>query len=415
MAQREPIKNFSAEDIRRYHAGELSAQERHELEKAALDDPLLADALEGYAYTPSPVNDIAELQQRLQQKMEEQKLVPVSSILTKHFGWWRMVALLLLLAGAGWIVFQWNRSNETNIALRVPNEKEEKAEATENTLTDTSALLPKDSFINSNVAAAAPPAEETRKEKATQSQLTSKAPASTKTQSTADKNIAARNETIAAKNRDTTQAPGASVLQKTAPAATTAQKPNLFRGQVVDRYNNPLANVSVNANKTGTVTDINGTFSITISDTVLSATVSSVGFKPQKINIKNTGEEQRIVLEPTGEALSEVVVTGYGKERGNAARRILQENNTASAPAGGWSRFNEYITKSRKPAEALGIGPVTGAVTLSFTINKQGRPQQVEVEKSLCAACDAEAVRLLKEGPDWVKGKEKKVYWSLEF
>ena len=49
MAIDNNIKNFTADDIEKYHKGVLSAKEMHDLEKAAMDDPFLADALEGYA------------------------------------------------------------------------------------------------------------------------------------------------------------------------------------------------------------------------------------------------------------------------------------------------------------------------------------------------------------------------------
>ena len=39
--------HFSAEYIRKYLEGKLPADEMHALEKAALDDPFLADAIEG--------------------------------------------------------------------------------------------------------------------------------------------------------------------------------------------------------------------------------------------------------------------------------------------------------------------------------------------------------------------------------
>ena len=41
---------FTAGDIERYHSGKMSPEERHALEKAALDDPFLAGAkLEEFA------------------------------------------------------------------------------------------------------------------------------------------------------------------------------------------------------------------------------------------------------------------------------------------------------------------------------------------------------------------------------
>jgi hypothetical protein len=39
------IQNYSADDIRRYWNNQMSPAEMHALEKAAMDDPFLADAL----------------------------------------------------------------------------------------------------------------------------------------------------------------------------------------------------------------------------------------------------------------------------------------------------------------------------------------------------------------------------------
>ena len=45
-------------DIERYSKGELSPAEMHELERKALSDPFLADALEGYAHTATPTAEL---------------------------------------------------------------------------------------------------------------------------------------------------------------------------------------------------------------------------------------------------------------------------------------------------------------------------------------------------------------------
>ena len=37
--------NYSASDIEKYWKGQLSAAEMHSMEKAAMDDPFLADAI----------------------------------------------------------------------------------------------------------------------------------------------------------------------------------------------------------------------------------------------------------------------------------------------------------------------------------------------------------------------------------
>jgi DnaJ-domain-containing protein 1 len=58
----------------------ISLKERHDLEKAALDDPFLADALEGYLVTGVNTEaDIQELKKRLSERVEEQKAAPLNS------------------------------------------------------------------------------------------------------------------------------------------------------------------------------------------------------------------------------------------------------------------------------------------------------------------------------------------------
>jgi hypothetical protein len=44
---KEHISHYTAADLQRYVQGKLSAREMHAMEKAALDDPFLADAMEG--------------------------------------------------------------------------------------------------------------------------------------------------------------------------------------------------------------------------------------------------------------------------------------------------------------------------------------------------------------------------------
>ena len=66
---------FTVDDIERYYSGKMSPVEMHQLEKAAMEDPFLADALEGYAYTQTPAEDRAWLQSQLQSKTENSSYV----------------------------------------------------------------------------------------------------------------------------------------------------------------------------------------------------------------------------------------------------------------------------------------------------------------------------------------------------
>jgi hypothetical protein len=48
-------------------------------------------------------------------------------------------------------------------------------------------------------------------------------------------------------------------------------------------------------------------------------------------------------------------------------------------------------------------------------VNDVGEPVNIKVEKSLCAQCDDEAIRLLKQGPKWKKKKNKKGKVTIRF
>ena len=51
MVNNDHTKEYSAADIQRYLQGNMSAADMHALEQAALDDPFLADAIEGMQQT----------------------------------------------------------------------------------------------------------------------------------------------------------------------------------------------------------------------------------------------------------------------------------------------------------------------------------------------------------------------------
>ncbi|MGN7203350.1 energy transducer TonB [Pedobacter sp. SAFR-022] len=67
-------------------------------------------------------------------------------------------------------------------------------------------------------------------------------------------------------------------------------------------------------------------------------------------------------------------------------------------PTVGWPGYFSYLKENNQLTKKETIGK---AVELSFTIGKDGRPENVRVYKSLGKAYDAEALRLLKAGPNW--------------
>src|SRR5438093_6732655 len=107
MSENNNIKKFNSADIEKYHKGMLSSKERHDMEKAAMDDPFLADALEGYN-TPgvNTTKDINELRNRLQERTSVGKVIPINSGRGKVSGLWKVAAMIILISGVGFLVYR---------------------------------------------------------------------------------------------------------------------------------------------------------------------------------------------------------------------------------------------------------------------------------------------------------------------
>jgi len=117
--------SFTAVDIEKYHKGQLSAKERHDLEKAALDDPFLADALEGYATAGVNVSaDIFELKQRLAERNKEAKIIPIGATRDRNsFPWLKIAAIIIVMVGAGLLTYQFVFNNNPKDIAQVDSKK----------------------------------------------------------------------------------------------------------------------------------------------------------------------------------------------------------------------------------------------------------------------------------------------------
>ncbi|MBK7288802.1 MAG: carboxypeptidase-like regulatory domain-containing protein [Chitinophagaceae bacterium] len=461
MAIDNNIKNFTADDIEKYHKGVLSAKEMHELEKAAMDDPFLADALEGYAIAGVNVaTDIAELKERLAKKTmpdgrqaETAKVIPLQTSERKNnFRLLKVAAMLVFVAGAAFAVYQFGFNKKAeSIAQNEP------VKATENKLTDTA-----DSNASNTTVAAAE--KVTTNEAADQSVATDQTSSASGSGATVKKEVAismddekAINSSPAAvppvvKNNETQRAignvtekkilgkeeakPGSIVTanqeadaiatkdktaerlenlesQKRSVAANKKaedqnyrnQTTNIFRGRVTDQNNVgvPFANVTNLEENTGTYTDVRGYFNLTYPDSILDVQVRSIGFENNNVQLRNLAPTNKVVLQDDRSSLSEVVVS---KQKPNLQAR--SNNNTMQLeepePSDGWGYYDNYLVNNIQLPDEYKSKPVmTGEVQVSFEVNKNGEPVNFKIIKSLCSKCDKEAIRLIKDGPKWIR------------
>ncbi|HEY0273288.1 MAG TPA: carboxypeptidase-like regulatory domain-containing protein [Chitinophaga sp.] len=170
-----------ADLIRRYFAGELDDAAMHALEKQALANPFLAEALEGYAaHAADQTAPLADLEARLARRVASGEedipalaapapATPVVKLRRFDYRWAAAAAVLLLLAVGG---YEWLHSGpeKTPIAQQLPPAAQRQAAtsdtAAQQTITPPAAPdSPAQAAPAANTLVSAPPAAMNRPEK----------------------------------------------------------------------------------------------------------------------------------------------------------------------------------------------------------------------------------------------------------
>jgi TonB family protein len=385
---------FTASDIERYHSGEMLPEERHALEKAALDDPFLADALEGYAFTSTPSDDLAKIQSRLEEKKDRKKVIPIF----QRYRWLSVAAIVLIIAGAGWFALSISKK-ENNASITALEKK----------------LPVKDS--NSTVASPQQNSiHDSANDKTTSIKQESLAKHQSKTQSyqVIQGTVASQSkEKLNNSNREVTQINNAEIVSSAISTPSTQNEVASVNGRYLNNqrgYTNMNNAVSPDPRLNNATNDAARKKLYYKAENNNADVIAKV----RNINTNDTIKDLNIVLQPLpGDSLSEIVV-GYGKQKKSTEKYPIVIIDTLE-PAEGYVHFDDYVASNLKMPEELKTKTIAGEVQLSFDVDKDGKPTNIAVVKSLCEKCDQEAIRLLKEGPKWKKVKNKKGKITIKF
>ena len=134
--------SYNHADIQRYLQHKMSSQEMHEFEKALMNDPFLADALEGFSKSDDSLSrtHLQQIETAITGEQQKAKVVPLA---TQKAPWWKVAAVILLVVSAGAITYSvlnnksLNKKND-QIAASSPDavsNKEDTIRAAEKTLT----------------------------------------------------------------------------------------------------------------------------------------------------------------------------------------------------------------------------------------------------------------------------------------
>ena len=202
---------------------------------------------------------------------------------------------------------------------------------------------------------------------------------------------------------------------KLAKVATILPQNNMIKGRVTDEKGEPLIGASVTYKGTniGTITNMNGEFSLVKKDDKKRLTAEYIGYDPVEIRV-DTSRTMLIAMNENKQALNEVVVVGYGAKKNKKSTTLgsdakvkeQTEKEITPQPVIGKRSYQKYLKEHLVRPTDEKCAQVKGKVVLTFLINKEGRPFYIKVKESLCESADKEAIRLIQEGPDWIYGNK---------
>jgi Gram-negative bacterial TonB protein C-terminal len=429
---------YDYELIRRYWSGEMTNAERYALEKAALEDPMLADAMDGYANRSDldVKSDLADLQSRLATKPIEKEQAPVVQM--KKTNWMRYAAALLFTVGVAALLFRLNGGGESEkqIAQIDPVKKDSVVTVTEElkkTVPDSNKSQVNTDFatttnkISSLHTPTVPENNNAKKENAKPAPvvtvLTFNEPkdrrqvkenmevngnADYKSDSTLSY-FNAKPGTAAANEKVNTTQGYINNNNNNGLGYNTTQ--NLFRGRVLDNSGQalPFAKIKIN-DQLSTYTDVSGNFILVSSDTTMTIEVKSVGYVANQTSLFNR-VDNNVQLQEDKIANTQVIATNTNNYRTKRKSAMRSEMDDAPQPQDGWTNYDAYLANNIDVEKQPSLQKIKGEVEVEVEVNAEGTVVNAAVTKSLCEKCDAEAIRLVKEGPKWKgkKGRKAKV------
>ncbi|HLP39406.1 energy transducer TonB [Lacibacter sp.] len=407
----------------------MNAAEMHAFERAMMDDPMLADAVDGYQPVIGKRDidaDLAELKTKLNPKKENGKVI------MGFFRPWMSVAAGLVIVLTAVLFYRYQNQNSPAEIVAVKEQKTaDTIPAIKETVVDSTTVAINETKPVQDIAVT-PKVLPQKKSK----------PAKDIAALADDRSDFAKSEPTAAPpvlNEVVIAPPSpkpAAALEKKnevfnystdrSEIKTRAKLPplNKFTGVVVDENNNPLpfANITEVKSRVGTYADAKGNFTMIAADSVINIETRSVGYSNANVLLRNN-QQQKIVLK------DEAVTAGAPTrdqlfERNRNRTSVMKEEVTEmeSEPADGWDKYSTYVLNNLRTPDIndkrrFNETQLQKEVELSFDVNPDGSIANVKVERSNCSTCNTEAIRIIKEGPKWKSktGKKERARFTVQF
>lgn len=336
-----------------YLDGKLDAKTMNRVEREALEDPFVAEALAGLSMSPKrSLESLSLLQKQLHDRVAEHNSTKKTTVIT----WQRLsiaatAAVIFISVG---IIFWMKQVNYQEMASKQPKK------------------------IDVNIAPKA-----------------------------ADNGVVENADAIAALKAKTSEKAVSEADKAATGAQASDQVPTEIEKAIKDLKTNAYAANSkpklrtVPAERAGAkATEAISVFAAPasvakgVSDT--NANPSDEGKALNEVAVKASQKQAKKAFAVSGKEVQDVPVANVEQSLQGKVAGVQIE--AASAPAIGWAEFKAYLEKENRFNKEPKIGK---AVELKFTV-KKGTPRNITVVNGINEKYNKEAIRLIRDGSKWI-------------
>lgn len=346
-------KIYSAAEFIKYHSGKLSDHEMYQLEKSALEDKFISDALEGYMFSVHSEKNLLEIKNNIADNISKTVLNTGSS-LQKLYRSIAIAASVTIMLFAGYFIFSKKSEDKTIVA---------KLESTLNNFHQEDKPL----------STTTPPQKINTYQDEKKSSIKITKP-----------KINPRDEQNISVN---TEFPAQSATVLTDMKVPPLNDDNSTLGKKKELSNDDIMTPSVTDNYYAIKAEDDNVKKIKIAGLNnvvannapnISPAVSAVASKSEIIN-----EDEEYPME--------------------------------TSPIDGWKSYNKYIRENtKKVKDSLGVS-CNGNLTLSFSVDGQGKPIDIKIEHSLNEICNKAGILILSNGPRWNRANKNRLLYKMKF
>lgn len=360
------VQPYRHDDIERYLQQQMTPQEMHAFEKTLMNDPFLADALEGFSASNPELTEkhLNEIEREL--KGEKQK-VKVVAMPLQNRSWWKVAAVVLVIVTGGILSYSLltKKGDEKNIAQKtVAKQATEMAAKTDSVGPAEKPLAKVEAF----------PGKELLKNKTNSSPIIIKpgVPATSKV------------NTLKPEEADTGY------------AAT-----NMAGGR--NAFMDTNANMDA-ASKAST--------SLTEEPEIQTKKIpASPALAENKFKARSPDATNKV-------ALTQSAARSFSpKKTASNVLHVIEKKENSTEPIGGWENFEQYLNSQADSLKATASDSLNDKyIRLEFSINEEGRPENIEVQEKSQSISSEKVIQILTKGPKWKKiRKEEKAQFSIVF